>query len=91
MTAETMQMADPWAVPFSEPQIDPPELELSPLGELESGPSEQVPDRPRDQDFSGLGDGQDSRRLVDGDPAHFVPLELDLTGMDAGPGSEPVR
>src|SRR5687768_4282656 len=69
--------------------VDAPQLELAAVVEREPGPGEEVAHRARDEDLPRLGDREDPGGCMDGDAAHVIALDLDLTGVDAGARREP--
>jgi hypothetical protein len=56
---------------------------------LEADTSDEIADRPGDEDFAGRGRGHDARADMDGDAAHVAVAEFDLAGVQAGADVEP--
>ena len=71
--------------------LEATQLELTQVGEFEAGTGKEVSHGAGHEHLAGLGAIQDSGRRMDGDAAHVVALELDLAGVDAGAGGEPLR
>src|ERR671919_1326170 len=51
--------------------------------------SDEIADRPGDEDFAGRGRGHDARADMDRDAAHVAVAEFDLAGVQAGADVDP--
>src|ERR1700689_1580991 len=68
---------------------DPAQFVRAAVSEQDAGAEDQVLDRPRDEDLSGLGERGDAVGDVHGGPGYIVPHEIHFTGVDSGTQLDP--